>query len=85
MLLCAALCAIGAPPGRSFDSDGACRKRLKAITTDPVILDGFERVIKTGKFGDAFLEAFYGASLSLDYVLFGKGEPFLTDERMANA
>jgi len=29
------------------------------------------------KFDDAFLEAFYAANLSLDYVLLGEGEPFL--------
>lgn len=53
----------------------AARERLKALTTDPDILDGLERAIRTDRFDDAFLDAFYGANLSLDWVLLGVRNP----------
>ncbi len=50
-------------PGR-IDYDAA-RKRLQATTTDPAVLDGFERVARTDDVGDAFLKAVCGTRISL--------------------
>ena len=60
-----------------FDHDAA-RKRLHAISDDPAVLDGFERLVQSGDFDDAFLQATYDADISFDYMLFGDGTPFMT-------
>jgi hypothetical protein len=63
----------------------AARERLHALTADPAIIDGFERIRRTDDLDDAFIEAFYGAGLSLDWVLLGKGGPLAGAEGVANA
>ena len=63
-------------PGR-IDYDAA-RKRLQATTTDPAVLDGFERVARTGDIDDAFLKAVCGTHISLDHLFLGEGVPFMT-------
>ena len=66
-----------------FDYD-ACRKRLKAITTDAAVPDSFERIAQSGEMESEFLEAVVRLNISLDYVFTRRGEPFLSREGMAN-
>ena len=63
----------------------AARERLSAITTDPALLSGFDRVAQKGDFDDAFLEATLDANISLDHLLFGDGAPFMKTARKDNA
>ena len=57
------------PPSTAsrFDHDAA-RERLHAISDDPAVLDGFERLVQSGDFDDAFLQATYDANISLLYL-----------------
>ena len=63
----------------------AARERLQAITTDPALLEGFERVAQKGDIDDAFLEAALDANISLDYLIVGKGAPFSKGPKRDNA
>ena len=63
----------------------AARERLESITTDPAILDGFERVAKKGDFDDAFLKAALDAQISLDYLMVGAGPPFSKGPKRDNS
>jgi len=55
----------------------AARKRLLAISTDPAVLEGFERSARTGEVDDAFLKAVYGTRISLDHLFLGRREPLI--------
>ena len=71
--------AVAQPPSTASRFDhGDARKRLHAISDDPEVLDGFERLVQSGDFDDAFLQATYDANISFDYLLFGDGRPFMT-------
>ena len=55
----------------------AARERLLAITTDSAIIDRLMGLRQADKSAQLCLSALHGADMSLDYVLFGHGEPLL--------
>ena len=81
-------------PESSFDYD-ACRRRLRAVTTDAAMLDSFDRMAASEIAGDseafddkpritrwnAVMKAFIGnairLNISFDYIIGGRGEPFV--------
>ena len=62
----------------------AARERLLAITNEPSIIDRLTGLRQADKSAQVCLNVFHGANLSLDYVLFGDGKPFLSKRRRAN-
>ena len=55
----------------------AARERLLLITTDSAIIDRLMGLRQADKSAQLCLGALHGAGLSLDFVLWGQGKPFL--------
>ena len=55
----------------------AAEERLQSVTADPTLHTSLMRIRKADKSVSHALAAFRDAGLSLDYVLFGQGKPFL--------
>ena len=55
----------------------AARVRLEAVTSDRDVLEGFERMARNPDDDGAFLTATGKHGLSLDYIIFGTGKPFI--------
>ena len=86
-------------PESSFDYD-ACRRRLRAVTTDAAMLDSFDRMAASEIAGDAeafddepritrwnhamkaFIENAIRLNISFDYIIGGRGEPFIAWARV---
>jgi hypothetical protein len=55
----------------------AARVRLEAVTDGHDVLEGFDRMASNPDDDDAFLTATGKHGLSLDYIIFGTGKPFI--------
>ena len=58
------------------------RDRMQSITSDPAVLDGFERLVQNGDVDEPFLRAVFEADISFNYLFLGVGEPFLSNARL---
>ncbi len=58
------------------------RDRMQSITSDPAVLDGFERLVQNGDVDEPFLRAVFEAGISFNYMFFGVGEPFMSNARL---